>query len=513
MVALFWLFIFIWIPWWLIQRGRKRRRAVVEANMAFDPADTFDHAHFKSDEELEAAGCFKPGPTVVGYTDSGKEIYYNPDPGKLKPVIVFSGMGGGKTTSVHIPFAQRWRGSLIVLEGTGETAMVTAHHRKTFQPVTQINPTHAYSKYLEGIPYRRYNPMAPYWFDPKDGDTFGTRADRLAAAIAPFEKSRDPYWDNTSRGLFKTLCMTVAVLEPKKAHLGYVADIIARGPLPYFKWAYEKLSAGKLKDRVARYVSVDDVKSIQEVIQNTITHIDFLMEEPIDACLRAPETIFGNTRTQAQTIFIVNSMETLKVSRKFRALLLECLLAELMNERLLGSSVPVAILVDELKQYGFLECVAEAMSSLRKFNAFMNICINDYGSFKGLYGDEVETFIGNAGCVYWIGGAKDKSGSEYLSAYMGEREVITESKSVSWGAGLNYDKPGRLAIKRLGPSVQNNFKQQRLMLPHEVRDLAGTGKEIVFMDGVKGPILANMRPYYKVPELRRKARRNPYAGK
>jgi hypothetical protein len=107
------------------------------------------------------------GQISAGYSyKSNREMFYNPEPGQLKPCIAFGGMGKGKTTCNQIPFALRWKGSLLILEATGETSLVCLKHRQTFQPVSVINPLGAFRRHLNGIPEKRFNPMNRGWLDP-----------------------------------------------------------------------------------------------------------------------------------------------------------------------------------------------------------------------------------------------------------------------------------------------------------------------------------------------------------
>jgi len=129
----------------------------------YSPPPTYNSAHWAADEELEAAGAFVPGSISVGYSLwSRREIFYHPKPGQLRPLIAFGSMGAGKTTSNHIPFSFRWPGSLIILEATCETALVTAHYRKKYGPVYIINPNREYEREFRGLIDIGYNNLAPY---------------------------------------------------------------------------------------------------------------------------------------------------------------------------------------------------------------------------------------------------------------------------------------------------------------------------------------------------------------
>jgi hypothetical protein len=107
------LFIFccppLW-PFWLIYdhyRGKRRRKRALAETTAFYPKPTFDSSHFKSDAEM--AHALDKGEILAGFsTQSGKPIYYTPEPGQRRAVIAYGNMGSGKTSSVIIPFLLTW---------------------------------------------------------------------------------------------------------------------------------------------------------------------------------------------------------------------------------------------------------------------------------------------------------------------------------------------------------------------------------------------------------------------
>lgn len=491
----------------LNERAKQRRREVVEDALSYDPENIFGGAAFQDDRVLAAARAFHKGPINAGYSQqSRRPFYYNPKPGQLKPIIVFGSMGSLKTTSQHIPFALQWPGSLIVIEATGETLITSAHYRqRRFGPVSLVNPMRAYQQFLRGLPERRCNPMAK--MNPLDLNTFGLKASKLTMGLITDDNSRDKFWDNSSRGLTKTVLMCESSLMGKRATLGRVADIIYQDPIDYLKWAYQRVWQPKLKFRARRWGSASlDTKSVNEVIQNTQTHLDFLMEQPIADCLSADEIDITSLKRRPQTIGFINPLNSIGVFDRFRTLTLEWILSELQTEE--PGNVPVAILIDELAQYGRMESVALAMSSLRKFNCFMNIAVNDLGTLQSIYGREAaDTFINNAGLIQFMS-ARDLVGSEYLSRILGETEVHGFSKNISFPASGNYQEPSTEDLQKLSVTYSRSQTKRSLALPHEIRNF-GPREGIVFMDGVPGPIRADRKPYFET-HLRSLARPNPY---
>lgn len=72
---------------------------------------------------------------------------YNPANGQYKPILVFGGMGSGKTSGVMTPAALgASRISKLFMEATAERVLVAAHHCREDGPVYIINPMGVFEK-------------------------------------------------------------------------------------------------------------------------------------------------------------------------------------------------------------------------------------------------------------------------------------------------------------------------------------------------------------------------------
>jgi len=201
---------------WLVDVCRRpgREKARKEA-LHYDPPSNW-LASFASTDEIKQNGALenKSGISVGFEWNTGKEIFYNPKPGMMRPIIRFGGMGSLKTTSGSIPLALQWPHSMLILEATMETALVTAQRRLKYGPVYIVNPTGAYanSPQLRGVRNARLNFLAPYWLKPNDSRIF-TRAAKIALGVIPETSSKEPYWDHTSRQLIQAIIMALVELE------------------------------------------------------------------------------------------------------------------------------------------------------------------------------------------------------------------------------------------------------------------------------------------------------------
>ena len=97
---------------------------------------------------------------------------------------------------------------------------------------------------------------------------------------------------------------------------------------------------------------------------------------------------FKSFRKTPQTLSIINPVSSLgdPATTKVQQVVLESILSIFQDIENDGP-VPVLIMIDELAQYPRMESVANAMSSLRKYDCTMSVCINDYGTLSHIYGD------------------------------------------------------------------------------------------------------------------------------
>src|SRR5208337_3327105 len=84
------------------------------------------------------------------------------------------------------------------------------YFRKKFGKVFQINPYGVFVKQLKGIKRAHHNPMGRHWLDPRDRNTFGPRALKIAEACVREGDDRTAYWYASSRELVQWVIMFCA---------------------------------------------------------------------------------------------------------------------------------------------------------------------------------------------------------------------------------------------------------------------------------------------------------------
>jgi type IV secretion system protein VirD4 len=205
------------------------------------------------------------------------------------------------------------------------------------------------------------------------------------------------------------------------------------------------------------------------------------------------------------TVYVCLPLDVLEVCGKFFRLILGSALSELLREDGLGGGVRTLVLMDEFFQLGRLDAIQNAMGMARGFQTQLWCILNDLSQLHSLYGQTAETFMNNAGVRMWLA-ARDEVGSRYVSEQCGDGEARSISKSIGYAADTDWDRVGTVK-----PHVNVSYGQtpRKLILPHEVREL-NDDEMILFVEKVKGAILAKRKPYFKIPELNERAGLNPY---
>ncbi|MGA2902547.1 MAG: type IV secretory system conjugative DNA transfer family protein [Candidatus Korobacteraceae bacterium] len=492
MPGLFWVVLTVFCIWCLCDWIKKRKFRKL---MAYKPKNV--HAAAWADEKgIRDAGLFKAGGIPLGYFKK-KPIFFN---GRTH-LISFGGTGSGKTSQAIIPTLLTWPYSVIAPDVGGELTATCAHYRQKFGKVLIIDPLHWRPDCVRGLRRVSYNPMGPQWLNPKDR-MFGTRCAKLAQACVwqgNMENSQR-YWFLKSTGLVHGIEAAVATLDgANERNLRRVAGIIHGDPFNYSRYVLKHTNDPVIRDRLGGYArpGAEDVRSLHEVIEGTKAELDFLLEEPISECLSRSDFSFAQCTREVVSVFIILPVEVLDELKTFFRLLIGCALGETMREDGRGS-MRTMIMMDEFYLLGRLEAIDHAFAGARKFNVQLWACLQNWPQLVEMYGKLADSFVSNAGLVQWLD-AGDLPGSRIVS------EMGGDSEAYGYGKSLNRDVDGRQPAH-----ISESLNQQptKLILPHEVRDL-GPREQILFVDGVQGPIKAQRKPYWET-ELRRCARPNPY---
>jgi type IV secretory pathway TraG/TraD family ATPase VirD4 len=341
--------------------------------------------------------------------------------------------------------------------------------------------------------------MGSHWLNPNDPRTFGPRAAKIAEGCVRETDEKTAYWYSSSRELVQAFIMFYAKHGKRnERNLPHVARMISEDVFSVARWMMKKTNDPYMRARLARYAAngAEDIRSLNEVIENTRTELNFLLEQPIAETLSGESDVtFSRCKRKTVSIYVILPAEIM--DGRFLKLLFCSALGELLRNDAKGNKRTL-IMADEYYTMGIKDG-DKAFATARKFNTQLWICLQDMDQLKKLHPRNSETFINNAGVVQWLD-ANDLDGSEYLSRLGGDTEFYGINKSI------NED------MNQGGYHISDSMGQhgRRLILPHEVREL-GPREQILRVTGVKGLIRAVRKPYWEAGL--RGARRSPFYQK
>jgi type IV secretion system protein VirD4 len=491
--------------------GRKQRQLALKNAVHYDADRTFLSAEWATDEDLRKAGCFVDNGFLVGFTQSGRPIYF-PQTRKVHSFVGGSS-GSGKSSQLSTILLSH-RNSVICLDNVGELACISAKQRSRFGPVQIVAPYPIFEAELGEFARVGFNPISPRYIDPNDRNMVGVRCAKIACAIVLKEEhTAEQYWANTARQLVTIVIICVVLYFPAHLrNLATVAAIIMGDVLAFARHMMKVSDDPYIRSKLSRYATKlgdSEVKSLFEVIESARTEVEPFTEPAIADCVSRDELDIESVMHGRGSIFVVQPQELVKEMTRFRRLLTTCVLARFMREDAAYAN-PTLFVIDELFSLGHLEELDLAFTAVRKLNLRLYISIPSVGLLQQMYPDSYKAMLDSCGLKQWCDVSLDDA--ELVSVMCGEREVVRRAKSVNFSPLYNYQKPRNIDLDHL--HVTNNISTERLPLirPHELCNLKRE-EQIVFIAEVPNPILAKKRPYYQIPSLRRKARPNPFHSK
>jgi type IV secretion system protein VirD4 len=270
-------------------------------------------------------------PLLIGFAkNSGSAIYTrNEVPG----ILTLGGPGSGKSSQLITALLTYRKSVAVFSDVNGELAAVTARLRQSYGAVYQINPFNMFGNtYLKDIPKIGFNPMR--LLDPRS-PKFSVQAAKLAAACIPKnDNAREPYWDNTSFALTHSTIMA-EVLRGETPYLSHVAEKIYGNVFEYAADVVAHARVSEVRLNMQRYceAKADDVKSLREVIENTRSHLKFLLDESIGKCLSKDDGFsFTRMNREVITLYVILPLDVVGALGTFFKLILASALTELFDQ-------------------------------------------------------------------------------------------------------------------------------------------------------------------------------------
>lgn len=362
--------------------------------------------------------------------------------------IVFAGSGGYKTTSVTIPTALKWGGTLIALDPSNEVApMVKAHRSNAGRDVIVLDPKHPEVGFnaldwigRHGGTKEEDIAAVASWIMSDSGRASGVRDDffrasglqLLTAIIADVCLSGHTEKENQT---LRTVRMNLSEPEPKlRARLQEIYD-----------------NSGSLfvKENVAAFVNMTP-ETFSGVYANAIKETHWL-SYPNYAALVSGSTFSTDDIASGKTdVFLALDLKTLETHSGLARVIIGSFLNAIYNR---DGAMPgrALFLLDEVARLGFMRILETARDAGRKYGITLTMIYQSIGQMRETFGgrDATSKWFESAS---WISFAaiNDPETADYISRRCGTTTVEIDQVSRSFQArGSSRTRSKQLASRPL----------------------------------------------------------------
>lgn len=408
--------------------------------------------------------------------------------------IVFAGSGGFKTTSVTIPTALKWGGTLIVLDPSNEVApMVSKHREDAGRRIRILDPKHSQTGFNAldwigkfGGPKEEDIAAVASWIMSDGGRASGVRDDffrasglqLLTAMIADVCLSGHTEKD---RQTLRQVRANLSEPEPKLRQR--LQDI------------YDNSQSDFVKENVAAFVNMTP-ETFSGVYANAIKETHWL-SYPNYATLVSGSTFSTEDIASGKTdVFINIDLKTLETHAGLARVIIGSFLNAIYNRD--GAMNGRALfLLDEVARLGYMRILETARDAGRKYGITLTMIYQSIGQLREAYGgrDASSKWFESAS---WISFAaiNDPETADYISKRCGMTTVEIDQVSRTFQArGSSRTRSKQLAAR---PLIQ----------PHEVLRMRAD-EQIVFTAG-NAPFRCGRAIWFRREDMRSVVGTNRY---
>lgn len=382
--------------------------------------------------------------------------------------IVFAGSGGYKTTSVTIPTALKWGGSLIVLDPSNEVApMVSKHREEAGRRVRTLDPRK---------PATGFNALD--WV----GQYGGTKEEDIASVASWIMSDsgrasgvRDDFFRASGLQLLTAIIADVCLSghTPKeKQTLRQVRENLSE-PEPKLRQRlqdiYDNSGSDFVKENVAAFVNMTP-ETFSGVYANAIKETHWLSYQNYAALVSGSTFRTEDIASGKTDVFINIDLKTLETHSGLARVVIGSFLNAIYNRD--GAMEGRALfLLDEVARLGYMRILETARDAGRKYGITLTMIYQSIGQLRETYGgrDASSKWFESAS---WISFAaiNDPETADYISRLCGMTTVEIDQVSRSFQSrGSSRTRSKQLAAR---PLIQ----------PHEVLRMRAD-EQIVFTAG------------------------------
>ena len=407
-------------------------------------------------------------------------------------VLLVGGSGSGKSSAYSIPNAHQCLGSYVFTDPKGEIYDKTAGYLKSqgydIKILNLVNPKSSDS----------YNPLFHIQSE--------IDVDVIASTIVhgqQSEKASDPYWDNMSELLLKSLIYYLLATRPmEEQNLESCAELVRAantngGDSNLLSDLINKLPYDHPARMNYKSVEIASDRTYQSILSSLQSALGKFDSKEI-ADVTSTNTInFEDIATKKTALYVVSS-DTHAAYDFLLTIFFSQMIQHLYDfADKNGGRLPVQtfFILDEFANIGQIPDFDKKISTSRSRGISFSVILQNLDQLKSIYEKSYETIIGNCDTHVFLG-SNSFATVEYFSKELGEKTISHSSKSV------NRDNDS----VRKGYSESDQIMARALMTPDELRRM-DNDECIIFEKGLK-PIKAKKYWWFKESHIVRDLKGN-----
>ena len=396
-------------------------------------------------------------------------------------VLLVGGSGSGKSSAYSIPNAHQCLGSYVFTDPKGEIYDKTAGYLKSqgydIKILNLVNPKSSDS----------YNPLFHIQSE--------IDVDVIASTIVhgqQSEKASDPYWDNMSELLLKSLIYYLLATRPmEEQNLESCAELVRAantngGDSNLLSDLINKLPYDHPARMNYKSVEIASDRTYQSILSSLQSALGKFDSKEI-ADVTSTNTInFEDIATKKTALYVVSS-DTHAAYDFLLTIFFSQMIQHLYDfADKNGGRLPIQtfFILDEFANIGQIPDFDKKISTSRSRGISFSVILQNLDQLKSIYEKSYETIIGNCDTHVFLG-SNSFATVEYFSKELGEKTISHSSKSV------NRDNDS----VRKGYSESDQIMARALMTPDELRRM-DNDECIIFEKGLK-PIKAKKYWWFK----------------
>lgn len=467
--------------------------------------DRLGTAQWADSKEVAARLPFRDGSLWLGRTMPDQVPVGIDDD---RHALLVAGTRSGKGTSVLIPNLLCWKGSVVVIDPTGDIASLTSARRGKGQPsaggmgqAVHVLDPYGISKVAEE--YRAcFNPL-----DMLDATSKHVvrEAEGIAASLVPPSKEEEPWAQNGARRLLAGLILYV-VSDPvfkDRRNLVTVRDLVHRGDtaelaqqqrlggtsgLTAFDllWLGMRLSnacGGQIAGTGEEFTRVSKFAPTQwsGVHDVALSATNFINNEDMRRSLSSSTFSIRDLKTSANgtSLYLTVPSKTKVEDFRWLRLVISLILSEM--ESIVAPPATghaTLFMLDEFAGLQKMDRIESGIAEIAKYGVKLLLVLQSLPQLKSVYGDNWETFIANCGTKIFFG-IEDNFTRDYVSRLIGETELRLLTAAQTKGTSTNQtvtSSTGRSQSHQTSEGLSQSDSYKRAMFG--LRDTASIFRKL-----------------------------------